>query len=175
LARRFNIEQIPRIDVAWAGDITYVWTDEGWLYLAVLVDLGSRRVIGWAMQPTIDRTLTLQALGLALAQRRPHPRTLHHSDRGSQYACDEYRKLLQQHGITCSMSRKGDCWDNAVVESFFATLKSELVNDIRWQSRDHARAAIAGYIEGWYNRRRRHSTLGYLSPVQFELYKQSAA
>jgi transposase InsO family protein len=175
LARRFAVAQIASTDVAWAGDISLVWTAEGWLYLAVLLDLRSRRVIGWAMQATIDRSLTLQALRMALAQRHPGQHTLHHSDRGSQYACGDYRRLLKQYSIRCSMSRKGDCWDNAVVESFFASLKSELVDDVHWESRSQAGAAIAAYIEGWGNRRRRHSTLGYLSPVQFELRDQLAA
>jgi transposase InsO family protein len=111
LAHRFAIDQIPHSDVAWAGDISSVWTEEGWLYLAALLDLHSRRVIGWAMQATMDRTLTLRVLQMALAQRRPGPGTLHHSDRGSQYACGDYRRRLNEQGITCSMSRKGDCWD----------------------------------------------------------------
>jgi putative transposase len=169
LERRFAVDAIGEADRVWVGDITYVATREGWLYRAVVLDLASRRVIGWAMRSTLERTLTLDALTMALAQRQPGPGVLHHSDRGSQYACGEYQALLAAHGMASSMSRSGDCWDNAVVESFFATLKTELVNDADWHTRDEARAALFEYIEIWYNRQRRHSSLGYLSPVQYEL------
>jgi putative transposase len=165
LARQFAV---AGVDQVWASDITYVPTQEGWLYLAVVLDLASRRVIGWAMRHTLERGLTLDALRMALAQRRPTPGVLHHSDRGSQYACGAYQALLAAHHMPCSMSRKGDCWDNAVVESFFATLKTELVADTTWATRDDARTALFEYIEGWYNRERRHSSLGYRSPVQYE-------
>jgi putative transposase len=165
LARQFTV---ARIDQVWASDITYVPTQEGWLYLAVVLDLASRRVIGWAMRHTLERGLTLDALRMALLHRQPALGVLHHSDRGSQYACGEYQALLAAHGMTCSMSRKGDCWDNAVVESFFATLKTELVEDATWATREAARTAIFEYVEGWYNRERRHSSLGYRSPMQYE-------
>ena len=168
LARQFAIETIAALDRVWAADLTYVATREGWLYLAVVLDLSSRRVVGWAMRHTLERGLTLAALRMALVQRQPACGVLHHSDRGSQYACGEYQALLAEHGMRCSMSRKGDCWDNAVVESFFATLKAELVDDAQWGTREEARAALFEYLEIWYNRQRRHSSLGYLSPVQFE-------
>jgi transposase InsO family protein len=150
----------------WAGDITYVWTAEGWLYLAVLLDLFSRKVVGWAMSEKLDRELVLSALDMALLGR-PAP-ALHHSDRGSQYASEDYRRLLEQRGITCSMSRKGNCWDNAVVESFFSTLKQELVYLSTFKTRQQAQLALFEYIEVFYNRKRRHSSLGYLSPVEYE-------
>jgi transposase InsO family protein len=165
LAREFTAET-P--NAAWVSDITYVWTLEGWLYLGVILDLYSRRVVGWAMGPRIDQDLTLRALRMALAERRPEPGLVHHSDRGSQYAATAYRRLLTAHGIDCSMSRKGDCWDNAVAESFFATLKIELVYATRFSTRDQARSAIFEYIEGFYNRVRRHSHLGHVSPVAYE-------
>lgn len=158
----------PPLDRAWVGDITYLPTRDGWLYLAVILTLSSRRVIGWAMQHTIDARLTETALRMALRTRRPAPGVLHHSDRGSQYAAHRYQALLAAHGITCSMSRAGDCWDNAVVESFFASLKRELVDDADWATRDEARTAVFEFIEVWYNRERRHSSLGYLSPVEYE-------
>lgn len=166
LGRHFAVAAVDRV---WASDITYVPTQEGWLYLAVVLDLASRRVIGWAMRHTLERGLTLDALRMALAHRCPSSGVLHHSDRGSQYACGEYQGLLAAHGMVCSMSRKGDCWDNAVVESFFATLKTELVDDARWVTREDARTALFEYIEAWYNRVRRHSSLGYRSPVQYEV------
>jgi transposase InsO family protein len=150
----------------WAGDITYVWTAEGWLYLAVLMDLFSRKVVGWAMSEKIDRELVLSALDMALLGRKAP--ALHHSDRGSQYASEDYRRLLEQRGITCSMSRKGNCWDNAVVESFFSSLKQELVYLSTFNTRQEAQLALFEYIEVFYNRKRRHSSLGYLSPVEYE-------
>jgi len=169
LQRQFAVNAIPDVDRVWASDITYVPTQEGWLYLAVVLDLASRRVIGWAMRHTLERGLTLDALQMALAHRQPAPGVVHHSDRGSQYACGDYQALLAVHRMTCSMSRKGDCWDNAVVESFFATLKTELVEDATWATREAARTAIFEYIEGWYNRERRHSSLGYRSPMLYEV------
>jgi putative transposase len=152
----------------WVSDITYIWTREGWMYLAAILDLFSRRVVGWSMEPYIDRTLALDALGMALRTRRPEPGLLHHSDRGIQYASGDYQKLLDEHGIDCSMSRKGDCWDNAVAESFFSTLKAELVHRVDYITRSQARASVFEYIEAFYNPRRRHSVLGYVSPVHHE-------
>jgi putative transposase len=153
----------------WATDITYIHTKKGWLYLAVVLDLFSRRVVGWSMQPYLDRRLVLAALFMAIDARRPAPGALvHHSDRGVQYACDDYRQALADAEIAVSMSRKGDCWDNAVVESFFSTLKQELVYRTTFADHDAARAALFHYIETFYNRRRLHSSLGYLSPVEYE-------
>jgi transposase InsO family protein len=152
----------------WAGDITYIPTREGWLYVAVLLDVYSRRIIGWAMAERATTELTTTALIMALQQRQITVGLLHHSDRGSQYAAVAYQQQLVVHGIQCSMSRPGNCWDNAVVESFFATLKTELINRQRFQTRQEAHSAIFAYMEGFYNRRRRHSTLDYLSPVEFE-------
>lgn len=152
----------------WAGDITYVWTREGWLYLAVVLDLFSRRIVGWSMQPRLDRSLVNNALQAALCQRHPQAGLLHHSDRGSQYASGDFQKMLSKRGIQCSMSRHGNCWDNAPVESFFGTLKQEMVNRCCFATRDVARQEVFEYIEVWYNRQRRHSSLGYLSPAEFE-------
>ena len=157
----------------WATDITYIPTKRGWLYLAVVLDLFSRRAVGWSMQPYLDRRLVLSALEMAIAARRPGPGLVHHSDRGVQYACDDYQRLLADAEIVPSMSRKANCWDNAVVESFFSTLKQELVDRCRFEDHDAARAAIFRYIETFYNRRRLHSTLGYLSPAEYE--RRSAA
>jgi len=165
LDRQFTVE-VP--NVAWVSDITYLWTREGWLYLAVILDLFSRRVVGWALSDQIDRRLTLDALGMALRNRRPGRGLLCHSDRGSQYASDDFQACLSAHGIVCSMSRKGNCWDNAVAESFFSTLKMELVHDADWGTHEQAMAAVAEYIEIFYNTQRRHSALGYISPVAFE-------
>jgi transposase InsO family protein len=175
LQRRFAVPAIGGVNRVWASDLTYVPTQEGWLYLAVVLDLASRRVIGWAMRHTLERGLTLDALRMALAQRRPTPGMLHHSDRGSQYACGDYQALLGAHQMECSMSRKGDCWDNAVVESFFASFKTELVEEAHWATRELARTAIFEYIEVWYNRNRRHSSLGYRSPVQYEVEQLTQA
>lgn len=168
LNRRFGVEEVNELDRVWVGDITYVPTREGWLYLAVLLDLASRSVVGWAMRATLERSLVLGALRMALERRRPSGGLLHHSDRGVQYASGDYRALLAGHDITCSMSRKGDCWDNAVAESFFATLEWELIQEADWHTREEARRAIFEYIELWYNRRRRHSSLGYRSPAEYE-------
>jgi len=155
-------------DQAWVTDITYIPTGEGWLYLAVILDLCSRLAVGWAMNERITDDLTLDALGMALARRHPPQGLLHHSDRGSQYASGDYQRVLAQHGIVCSMSRRADCWDNAVAESFFATLKVELVHDATWATRTAARAELFDYLEVFYNGQRRHSALGYLSPRAFE-------
>lgn len=152
----------------WAGDITYIATGEGWLYLAVLMDLYSRRIVGWAMGMQMTTALTLQALEMALHQRSIVRGLLHHSDRGCQYAAVIYQQRLTALGIHCSMSRPGNCWDNAVLESFFATLKTELIHHQRFQTRQAAKTEIFEYLEGFYNRQRRHSTLDYLSPVEFE-------
>ena len=152
----------------WVTDITYIWTREGWLYLAAILDLYSRRVVGWSMDSCMDRSLALDALSMALMTRRPEPGLLHHSDRGVQYASSEYQAQLRTHGMICSMSRKGDCWDNAVAESFFSTIKAELVHRTDYVSRSQARASIFEYIEAFYNVRRRHSALGYVSPVEHE-------
>ena len=165
LAREFIVAQPS---AAWVGDITYVWTLEGWLYLAVIVDLYSRRVVGWAMSHRIDQALALRALRMALDTCEPGAGLIHHTDRGSQYAANDYRKLLKARGITCSMSRKGNCWDNAVAESFFATLKVEFVHETLFHTRAQATRDIFEYIEVFYNRVRRHSFLGYVSPMEFE-------
>jgi putative transposase len=154
---------------AWVTDVTYIATAEGWLYLAVLLDLFSRRVVGWAVSEYNDRALALAALWRALSSRRPSPGLVHHSDRGSPYASEDYRTVLRQHGLVASMSRKGDCWDNAVAESFFATLRVELVDDERYETRAVATASLADYIDGFYNTVRRHSSSDYLSPIEFEL------
>lgn len=155
-------------DRKWAADITYVATGEGWLYLAGVIDLCTRKIVGWSMADHMRADLVSDALGMALARRRPAAGLLHHSDRGSQYASEDYQHLLQSHGIECSMSGRGDCWDNAVMESFWATLKTELVHHERYATRDQARASIFEYLEVFYNRQRLHSALGYLSPEQFE-------
>ena len=155
-------------DQVWASDITYIWTAEGWLYLAVVLDLFSRSVVGWSMSRRIDRHLVMNALTMAIKRRSPACGLIHHSDRGVQYASDDFQALLAKHGIRCSMSRKGDCWDNAAVESFFGTLKQEEVFHCHYFSRQQARQSLFDYIEFFYNRRRRHSTLGYVSPARFE-------
>jgi putative transposase len=168
LNRRFGIKQIGATDVAWASDITYIDTAEGWLYLAVILDLRSRRVVGWSMSQSLEATIVLDALRMALVHRRPRRGVLHHSDRGSQYAGERFQQLLRDHGMICSMSRRADCWDNAVVESFNATIKTELIHRTKWKTREEARAAVYKYIETWYNSVRLHSTLGYRSPIEFE-------
>lgn len=165
LQRRFTVRRPNRV---WAGDVTYLRTAEGWLYLAVLLDLASRRVVGWAVAPRLDRHLVLSALDRAIAQRRPRRGLLHHSDRGAEYTSDDYRERLRDAGLRCSMSRKANCWDNAVAESFFATLKRELVHAAPWTTRAAATEALRQYIDGWYNIHRRHSVLGYLSPAAYE-------
>lgn len=174
LARQFDVQGVGP-DQVWVSDITYVPTRAGWLYLAIVLDLSSRRCIGWAMRDTLEEELALSALRMALGARRPAPGLVHHSDRGGQYAGDAYRALLDAHHAIASMSRKGDCWDNAVAESFFATLELELIVKHDWHTRDDARRAIFRYIETWYNRKRLHSTLGYLSPAHYEEQWQDAA
>jgi putative transposase len=157
-----------RPDQRWVTDISYVWTDEGWCYLAVILDLFSRAVVGWALDTTLSTRLPLAALQMAVQRRHPQPGLLHHSDRGCQYTSAEYRSALDELGVTVSMSRKGNCWDNAVAESFFATIKTELINRHRWFSRLELRAAVFEYIEAFYNRRRLHSSIGYRTPAEAE-------
>jgi putative transposase len=153
----------------WACDLTYIWTDDGWLYLSVVIDLFSRRVVGWSMSDDLKADGVAEALEMALGRRAPRAgQLLHHSDRGVQYACERYRQLLGEHGVVVSMSRPGNCYDNAVAESFFGTLKTELVHQRRYRTRAEARSSLFEWIECWYNRRRRHSSLGYLSPEAFE-------
>lgn len=152
----------------WVADITYVATDEGWLYLAAVLDLCSRRIVGWSTADHLRTELVNEALRGAVEDRRPPEGLLMHSDRGVQYASDGHQRMLQEHGIVCSMSRRGDCWDNAVMESFWATLKTELIHHERYATRLQARLSIFQYIEGFYNRRRLHSALGYKSPEAFE-------
>jgi len=158
-----------RANEAWVSDITYIPTREGWLYLVCVLDLYSRRVVGWSMSERMTSELVISALQMALQQRNPKTKVLlHHSDRGSQYASAAFRSLLREHGITCSMSGKGNCYDNAAMESFFATLKKELIHQEDYATRAAARGSVFEYIEVFYNRERRHSTLGYRSPSQFE-------
>jgi putative transposase len=159
---------------AWVADVTYVATDEGWLYLAVILDLFSRRVVGWAASPTNDRALALIALSSAVRARRPRPGLVHHSDRGSPYASDDYREALRSSGIVASMSRRADCYDNAVAESFFATLRAELLDHEHLESRNAGIACLSSYIEDFYNTVRRHSYTGYVSPIEFELKRLTA-
>jgi putative transposase len=156
-------------DQRWVADITYIWTQQGWLYLAIILDLFSRRVVGWSMADNMRTELVLDALSAALGSRLPSEAGLvFHSDRGSQYASQSYQDALAEHGITCSMSRRGNCWDNAVAESFFSTLKTELVHNVIFLTRDSARYAIAEWIEIFYNGKRRHSSLGYATPLEAE-------
>jgi transposase InsO family protein len=167
LAREFDVNGIG-LNRVWVADITYIPTREGTFYLATVLDLGSRRCVGWAMRDTLEVELALSALRMARAARVPEPGLIHHSDRGSQYTSEDYRAELAAHGMVASMSGKGDCYDNAVAESFFSTLEFELLRQNDWHTRDDARRAIFRYIETWYNRKRRHSTLGYLSPAEYE-------
>jgi putative transposase len=170
-----NREFTPaKANQAWVCDITYIWTAEGWLYLAIVMDLFSRTIVGWSMGERMTRQLTMDALTLAAKRRNPPRGLLHHSDRGSQYASDDYQALLTKHGMVCSMSRTGNCWDNAPAESFFGILKRELVFHKRYLSRSQARQSIFDYIERFYNRRRIHSSLGYLTPNEFEELKLAA-
>lgn len=172
LARRFEPAAPNRV---WVTDVTYVWTDEGWLYLAVILDLFARRVVGWAASASNDTQLALAALGAALRLRHPPAGLVHHSDRGSPYASEDYRAALAARGIVASMSRTGDCWDNAVAESFFATIKAELIQSTPYDTRSSATDSIGEYIDNFYNPQRRHSHLGYVSPIEFELQDQVAA
>jgi putative transposase len=165
LARQFDV---TAPDHVWAGDITYIWTAEGWLYLSVLVDLYSRKVVGWAMNHHMDTTLVQDALQMALGRRSPSAGLMHHSDRGSQYASHAYQTILADHGIVCSMSEKGECLDNAVAERFFGSLKREWTAHRYYATRQEARDDIIAYIEMFYNSRRKHSYLGYVSPNEYE-------
>ena len=152
---------------AWSADLTYVWTDEGWLYLAVVLDLFNREVVGWSIKPRMTSDIVIDALTMAWFRRKPAPGLMHHSDRGSQYASHAFQDKLTEYGMVCSMSRKGNCWDNAPTESFFNSLKNERVHGARYSTRNEAIADLFAYIEPFYNRSRRHSTLGYKSPTQF--------
>jgi transposase InsO family protein len=165
LNRQFEVE---RPDTVWCADITYLWTIQGWLYLAVVLDLYSRKIVGWAMSNRLTAPLVKEALSMAYWRRKPEKGLIHHSDRGSQYAENKYQKMLEQYGMICSMSRKGDCWDNAVVESFFHSLKTEWIADIIYRTRDEARSDVIRYIEMFYNSHRLHSFLGYKNPNAFE-------
>ena len=173
LARDFTAE---RPNERWVTDITYIWTDEGWCYLAAILDLYSRAVVGWALSTTLSTQLPLSALDSAIRSRRPGRGLLHHSDRGCQYTSAEYRRVLAELGITVSMSRRGNCWDNAVAESFFATIKTELVQTRRWSTRRELRQEVFEYLEIYYNRKRLHSSLDYRAPFEFEaMYEKTAA
>lgn len=165
LQREFEADAPNR---KWLADFTYVWTGEGWLYVAVVLDLYSRRIVGWSMKAEMTTQLVVDALVMAVWRRGMPRELLHHSDQGSQYTSEDFQRLLVAHGIVCSMSRKGDCWDNAAMESFFSSLKTERVSRKRYTTRDDARADVFDYIERFYNPRRRHSVLDYRSPVQFE-------
>lgn len=167
LARNFSANQPNRV---WVADITYIPTDEGWLYLSAVLDVFSRKVMGWSMANHLRATLVEDALTMALARRQPLPgdELVHHSDRGVQYASGDFQKLLSRHQIACSMSRRGDCYDNAMMESFFGTLKTELVDHENYATHETAKRSIFEYIECWYNRKRLHSSLGYVSPAAFE-------
>lgn len=151
----------------WTADLTYIWTAEGWLYLAVVLDLFNREVVGWSLKPRMTADIVIDALSMAWFRRKPGPGLIHHSDRGSQYASHAFQARLKKYGMTCSMSRKGNCWDNAPTESFFNSYKNERVHGTRYESREAAVADAFDYIEPFYNRRRTHSTLGYASPEQF--------
>ena len=151
----------------WSADLTYLWTDDGWLYLAVVLDLFNREVVGWSIKPRMTADIVMDALTMAWFRRQPAPGLMHHSDRGSQYASHVFQARLHEYGMVCSMSRKGNCWDNAPTESFFNSLKNERVHGTRYDTRDEAIADVFDYIEPFYNRRRQHSTLGYVSPVKF--------
>lgn len=174
LAREFDVNGVE-VNRVWVGDLTYIPTREGTMYLATVLDLASRRCVGWAMRDTMEDELVLSALRMACAVRRPAPGLMFHSDRGSQYASGAYRDELAKHGMIASMSAKGDCYDNAVAESFFATLEFELLRKHDWHTRAEARRAIFRYIETWYNPKRRHSSLGYVSPAVYEAQLQAAA
>ena len=170
LKRAFGPETVE-LDRVYVSDITYVWTWEGWLYLATVIDLASRRVVGWSMADHMRTSLVADALGMAVAARRPEPGLIFHSDRGTQYTSTEFTDLLAEHQMVQSLSRPRQCWDNAVAESFFSSLKQELIYRQSWATRAQARRAVVDYIEVFYNRRRLHSSLGYLSPAQYEARK----
>jgi transposase InsO family protein len=171
LNQDFNVDAPDR---AWVGDITYIHTNEGWLYLAVLLDLFNREVVGWSASHRMTRQLAIDALQMAFDRRDPGKGLLHHSDRGSQYASTDYQKILKDHGIICSMSRKGNCYDNAVAESFFGRLKSEWVNHNRYLSRSEAIRSLFYYIEIFYNRKRRHSSINYVTPQEYKIFSLAA-
>ena len=172
LERAFDVDQ-P--DTAYVGDITYIWTAEGWLYLAVVIDLFSRAVVGWSMSQWLKAEIVTSALQMAIDQRQPQPGLIMHTDRGAQYVADRYVGLLHHHGIEPSMSRKGNCWDNAVAESFFHTLKTECVYLEKFETRDQAQDTIFDYIEVFYNRQRRHSANGNLAPMVYEQSQKAAS
>lgn len=165
IAQDFRAEKPDR---KWGADISYIWTAQGWLYLAVVIDLYSRRVVGWATSDRLKRSLAVEALRRAIVNRNPAPGLVHHSDRGSQYCSVDYQAELRKRGILISMSGKGNCYDNSMAETFFKTIKSELIWPVAWQTREQAENAIARYIDGFYNPVRRHSSLGYKSPIAFE-------
>jgi len=167
LNRAFNPDQANQV---WAADITYIWTQEGWLYLAVVMDMCSRRVVGWCLDRQMSQSLVIRALMMAIALRRPPRGLMHHSDRGSQYASKAYRELLRQHGMICSMSRKGNCWDNSPMERFFRSLKEEWIGDLLYKTREEAHRDLREYLMVYYNTKRLHSTLDYQTPFQFEDY-----
>ena len=171
LNRNFKVDAPNKV---WVGDITYIWTDEGWFYLATVIDLFSRKVVGWSMANHMRTSLVNDAMQMAIWQRKPPKGLIWHTDRGSQYASKEHRALLKTHKIQQSMSRKGDCWDNAVAESFFHTLKTELVFHERYKTREQAHASVFEYIEVFYNRKRRHSASGMMSPANFETFRKVA-
>jgi len=166
--------QAPPPNRKWIADFTYIWTAEGWLYVAAVLDLFSRRVVGWSMSARMTAQLVTDALTMAIWRRGKPQALLHHSDRGSQYTSDQFQRLLTDHGVTCSMSRSGNVWDNAAMESFFSSLKTERTARRTYRTRDEARADVFDYVERFYNPRRRHSTLGYLAPTEFEMRAQSA-
>jgi len=170
LGRKFAVSEPNR---AWVSDITYIWTASGWLYLATVMDLYSRRIIGWSMDTSMTRQLVMNALLMAVWRRKPGKGCIHHSDRGSQYCSDDFQALLKRHGMVCSMSRKGNCWDNAVMERFYHSLKSEQVYYADYQTQDEAKLDIVDYIEMFYNSCRAHSYLNYLSPNEYERVQQA--
>ena len=159
----------PSANRKWVADFTYIWTAEGWLYVAAVVDLFSRRVVGWSMSATMTAQFVTDALVMAIWRRGKPDALLHHSDRGSQYTSEQFQRLMAEHGVTCSMSRAGNCWDNAAMESFFSSLKTERTARKTYRTRDQAKADVFDYIERFYNPKRRHSTLGYISPMEFEM------
>jgi transposase InsO family protein len=159
---------------AWAADITYIWTSEGWLYLAIVMDLYSRAIVGWSMSERMTRALVVDAFTLAVKRRNPAPGLIHHSDRGSQYASTDFQNILRKYGAICSMSRKGNCWDNAPAESFFGLLKRSLIYHSKYKTRAHARQSIFSYIERFYNRKRIHSSLGYRTPYEVDQLQLAA-
>ena len=172
LMRNFHVDAANKV---WVSDLTYIWTDEGWLFLATVIDLYSRRVVGWSMSKSLESRIAQDALDMAVRSRHPKEGLIHHSDRGVQYACKAYQEMLKKHGMVCSMSKKGDPWDNSVAESFFCTLKKELVYRKKFATREQSRREIFNFIEVFYNRQRMHSYLGYRSPEEFEAEAVNAA